>query len=85
MPNLPKGTGQLNIGGVRNDIIRAFRKLQKPSGPVKRRRKSWEVFEQIWNEWQASKARGASGDSIKTNKFLGRVFDDVRLVHHAKK
>ena len=64
MPKLPSGTGQLNIAGLRNDIIDEFRKLQEIPGPVRRRKKTWEVFEMIWNEWKQIKAtKPASAES----------------------
>lgn len=54
---LPSGTGKLWIAGVNQEIIDEFNKMRKPTGSVKRRRKTWEVFEQIWNEWKNSQAK----------------------------
>jgi len=57
----PSGTGQLNITGLANDIIEEFKSMCAPQGNPPRRRKTWEVFEQVWREWKAFKVQPPQG------------------------
>jgi hypothetical protein len=57
MPNLPSGTGQIVISGVSQEIIDEFKSMCAPQGNPPRRRKTWDVFEQVWKEWKAFKAQ----------------------------
>ena len=61
MPNLPSGKGQLNLTGVRNDVIAAFKKLCENQG-----RKQGRQFEIMFSEWLAMQQQAVQAQSHVT-------------------
>lgn len=83
MGNLPDGTGQLVISGVDLEIIEEYQAMRiiATSGKAKRKRKTWEIFEQIWKEWKAYRAIDPEGLLLKNGR-MGRISSVKRSRPH---
>lgn len=58
------------ISGVRLEIIEEFKKMCAKQGHPPRRRKTWEVFEQMWNEWKAGTALASISEKGRADFIL---------------
>jgi hypothetical protein len=80
MPNLPSGKGQLNITGIRSEVIAEFKKLCDQQG-----RKQGRQFEIIFYDWMEAQKKSASTTSSVPYATHGGIKDKIILKAAEKK